>query len=387
VLGLSAVGAAALSALGSGANSTGTALRLPAPVRPAVTPTADPAVRVTPQRERQAVDLLRRALQAGRTQRYLGTKFVSAWSPAGATSVVVDVEHTPGHGLSARVAATPTSPGGSAVGPTSATTTSYHGTFPRTDSRALDRLQASYDVTVNRQAAGCAGRAARLVDVRRPGSSALAARYWVDTRTDLLLRQEAYDRAGRTVRASAFLQLTTPPGPLSADDVGAQADPGTSPGAAQAALQTAESGELLDERALDRLRRSGWVLPARLPHGLELYEARRRSDPAGPVVHLSYGDGLSTVSVFAQRGRLEARTLAGWQQHSLAGTTVFARPALSQRLSWAGGDTVYTVVADAPWETVEAIVRDLPHATPSSGLPSRVARGVRRVASWVNPFG
>jgi sigma-E factor negative regulatory protein RseB len=101
------------------------------------------------------------------------------------------------------------------------------------------------------------------------------------------------------------------------------------------------------------------------------------------VLDLGYSDGLSMVSVFEQRGKLPA-TLAGWRKTKVNGHVVFALP--DQRsLTWAGHGMVFTMVADAPSQTVDAVVGALPHDGPT-GFWKRMSRGMVRVASWVNPF-
>ena len=54
-------------------------------------------------------------------------------------------------------------------------------------------------------------------------------------------------------------------------------------------------------------------------------------------------------------------------------------------LTWAGRGMVYTVMADAPPQTVDAVVGALPHDGPA-GFWKRMSRGLDRLASWVNPF-
>ena len=54
-------------------------------------------------------------------------------------------------------------------------------------------------------------------------------------------------------------------------------------------------------------------------------------------------------------------------------------------LTWSGRGTVYTVMADAPAQTVDAVVRALPHDGPT-GFWKRMSRGIGRLASWANPF-
>ena len=101
------------------------------------------------------------------------------------------------------------------------------------------------------------------------------------------------------------------------------------------------------------------------------------------MLDLGYSDGLSMVSVFEQRGKLPAR-LAGWRKTKTGGHVVFTLP--DQRsLTWAGHGMVFTMVADAPSQTVDAVVGALPHDGPT-GFWKRMSRGLVRVASWVNPF-
>jgi hypothetical protein len=48
---------------------------------------------------------------------------------------------------------------------------------------------------------------------------------------------------------------------------------------------------------------------------------------------------------------------------------------------------VFTLLSDAPPETVGAAVRVLPHEkAPRRGLLARLGRGLARVGSWLNPF-
>ena len=55
---------------------------------------------------------------------------------------------------------------------------------------------------------------------------------------------------------------------------------------------------------------------------------------------------------------------------------------------WTSGQTVYTVVADAPERTVDQVVAALPHQPAADGdTLGRLGRGLDRVASWFNPFG
>lgn len=321
-----------------------------------------------PASDLRALVLLERAVRAPTGMAYEGTKFVSAWSPTGTTSLVVDVRHFPRSGTVTRVRGTATSPAGETFAPDSAGVpggaTSDYG------AGVLGLLARNYDVTLGGHEQ-VAGRTARVVEAYRP-AGALAARFWLDARTGLLLRREVFDRSGRTVRASAYVSLR-----LRRPDPGEHLPP----------MQPAPWRERVSGRQLAGLRADGWTCPQELPHNLSLYDARRFEDPQGPIVHLSYSDGLSTVSVFEQRGQLELAGLTGWRSTHIGGASVHMREGVPQRITWSADGTVYTVLADAAPETVADIVRSLPHERVDNGTLARVRRGLGRVASWVNPFG
>jgi sigma-E factor negative regulatory protein RseB len=126
-------------------------------------------------------------------------------------------------------------------------------------------------------------------------------------------------------------------------------------------------------------------VPEALPGGLGLYEARQM--PAGgKAVQLTYLDGLFGASLFAQRGRLDENSLEGFTRTKLGQTDVYARHGLYRQYVWSGGDTVYTLVTDAPDNVVSDTVAMLPHGAPQAGALARIGRGIDRVGSWINPF-
>jgi sigma-E factor negative regulatory protein RseB len=102
------------------------------------------------------------------------------------------------------------------------------------------------------------------------------------------------------------------------------------------------------------------------------------------VLELGYSDGLSVVSVFEQRGDL-ASGLAGWQKATVDGHVIYVAESDQRSLTWSSHGMVYTVMADAPDQTVDAVVGSLPHDKPP-GFWKRMSRGFVRLASWVNPF-
>jgi len=55
-------------------------------------------------------------------------------------------------------------------------------------------------------------------------------------------------------------------------------------------------------------------------------------------------------------------------------------------LAWSAGGFVYTVIADAPQDTVAQVVTQLPHDR-HMGIWERIGGGLRRIGSWFNPIG
>jgi sigma-E factor negative regulatory protein RseB len=327
---------------------------LPVGAAPRPAPSASPTAG-----EPAALDLLESAARAARTRTYSGTQYVSTWRPGSASSHVADIRHTPAGG--SVVSVHPTA--GSVASDTTVTMSTD------LDVRLLSLLADHYALTI----AGddtCTGRATRVVEARRPdvsGDGAVAGRFWVDTETALVLRREVFDRAGRLVRSSAFASLTVSP---VVTDVASPAP------------------DRLDEAALERRRRDGWRVPSTLPGGLELFDARVRTHDGQDVLHLSYSDGLSTLSLFAQPGRLGSKPMAGFAEQKVGRSSIWVRSSASpQRVVWGGGGRVFTLLTDAPPESVRDVVQALPHdRAPKKGVLARIGRGLSRLLSWINPF-
>jgi sigma-E factor negative regulatory protein RseB len=232
--------------------------------------------------------------------------------------------------------------------------------------RLLALLQANY-VVVYAGRGSAEQRAALVVEVRRPDGS-LAARFWLDAATKLPLRREMFDAGTGMISDDAFTSL----------ELG---DPG--PGGRPAAAAKPWSAQL-DQASLAALRARGWQLPRELPGNLSLFAASQTSTRSGPVVNLSYSDGLAIVSVFVQRGEL-GHPAPGWRQVTLRGRTVYSVNPEERSFAWSAGGFVYTLVADAPLDTVSQVVAALPGST-APGFWQRMARGLRRIASWINPL-
>jgi sigma-E factor negative regulatory protein RseB len=127
-------------------------------------------------------------------------------------------------------------------------------------------------------------------------------------------------------------------------------------------------------------------VPDELSVAMSLYDARRFDTATGTGLHLSYSDGLSTVSVFEEQGALDESGLVGYDTVTMGGSTVQVRAGIPQQVVWSADGVVYTVIGDAPQTTVEQVVAALPHARTSDSFVQRVSRGLGRVGSWINPF-
>ena len=326
---------------------------------------AGAAVRATPEPlptgtagEARALQLLTDAARAARSLSYRGTQYVSTWRAGTTSSHVADVRHTASGGS---VVALRRTAGAAPATPVTMDTD--------LDLRLLHLLAEHYVLQTGREDT-CTGRRTHVVEARRPGvegEAAVAGRFWVDAESSLVLRREVFDASGRLVRSTAFASV----------DIG-PADRSSLP----------DADEPLPAVDVTALRTQGWDVPASLAGHLELYDARLQEHEGGDVLHLSYSDGLSTLSLFAQRGRLGGRSLAGFAPQRLGRSSVWVRTASSpQRVVWGGSGQVFTLLTDAPPDTVRDVVAALPHdREPRTGILARIGRGLSRLASWLNPF-
>ena len=135
------------------------------------------------------------------------------------------------------------------------------------------------------------------------------------------------------------------------------------------------------------MRDAGLALPGELPGPLTLVDARRGGEDGG-IVHLSYSDGIATVSVFEQRGRLDPTGLAGYQRRPPSPAARSACAATC-RGGWSGprrhGLHGRGRRAGAYGGRGGRGAAAPPAA--DGGTLGRLGRGLDRVASWFNPFG
>ena len=311
--------------------------------------------------------LLNKSATAGLAMSYQGVELIAQSGVNGAVTMISDVWHQGG--------LTVTQTSDAALVSNSQPYVSYdvdnhspEGVFGVTNT--LVSLLSKHYVAVYQGVGSTVGRPARIVELDRANGS-LAARFWLDRQTLVPLRRDVYDTSDQLVSEDAFVQvqfgaLTPPPA-------------GTASASTSAGLAWAKAA--VPAGLLSDLNGQGWRLPATLPGGLSLYAGARSRTGAGEVADLGYSDGLSVVSLFVQRGTL-APKMTGWQAVSVSGHVVYVA---GHSITWAGRGLVYTMIADAPPQTVREVVVSLPQNT-APGFLVRIGRGLHRLATLVNPF-
>jgi len=316
-----------------------------------------------------AAGLLTRAAQAAVLTTYQGKEIVSHCGTSGGTVLVSDIWHVSGGQTVTR-----TLDAGTYSSSEPYLSSDTDGQWPEgvlgVTTQLVRLLEAHYVVAYG--GAGSAdNRTAQIVEAWRDNGS-LAARFWLDDATKLPLEREVFDSAAHVISEDVFINVR----------IGNQARlaaPAVGPADPQGPWTAP-----LTARQLLALRARGWLVPPRLPGGLSLFTGAETQTSTGTVLDLGYSDGLSVVSLFEQRGNLAAK-LAGWQKITVAGHVIYAVPPDQRSLTWSSRGMVYTVMADAPSQTVDDVIGVLPHDTPP-GFWKRMSRGFARLASWANPF-
>jgi len=306
--------------------------------------------------------LLQQAAAACKVTSYHGEQVMLWWGQGRASTSVVEVWHQPGRMTLIRESGTMP---GAAARPRMTDDQDPDGTIG-VSRRLLVLLQANYQVAYAGRGS-VADRPALVVEVRRPGG-ALAARFWLDAATKLPLRRQMFADHAHMISEAGFTTLE-----LGAGGLDGMPAPAAAPWAAQ-----------LDRARLTALRARGWPLPAQLPGNLVLFAASQTPAPSGQVIDLSYSDGLVVVSLFVQRGEL-AHAMPGWRQVTLDGRAVYSDDPDQRSLAWSADGFVFTLITDAPGTTVGHVVTTLPGTT-RPGFWARMARGFRRLGSWLNPL-
>ena len=109
----------------------------------------------------------------------------------------------------------------------------------------------------------------------------------------------------------------------------------------------------LDAAECEDLRGLGWVCPEALPGGLRLVDARVLTADGVPVLHATYSDGTSMISLVERQGELEAADPQALAR--AVGEASRDDDARWQGL-WQSGDVVVAVIADASPQTVARVL-------------------------------
>ena len=344
----------------------------------------------------RGVQLLAQAAQAAILTSYQGEEVVTRWSNGDGTVLVSDIWHASGGQTVTRTLDAGASSGSQLYQSSDTDGQAPEGVFGVT-APLLGLLEKHY-VVVYAGAGSADDRTAQVVEAWRSDGS-IAARFWLDDETKLPLERQVFDSASRVISQDVFIDVrfadsaSDPNDPNDAAD--GAAGGGTANDAADGAAGTVNSDAIsaapqgpwtdpLSRTELLSLRARGWQVPAQLPGGLQLFTGAETEASTGTVLDLGYSDGLSVISVFEQRGNLAAK-LDGWRKTTVDGHQIFVAEPDQRSLTWSSRGMVYTVMVDAPADTVTAVVGVLPHDKPA-GFWKRMSRGMVRLASWVNPF-
>jgi sigma-E factor negative regulatory protein RseB len=308
-----------------------------------------------------AVSWLQKAATAPNRVSYHGTQIITAWGPEGASSAMFDIVHSATQGSEISVLGASAAPGAKAFVQRATTTGAA------IDGGPLALLQATYQL-VEKCCADLIGRTTVLVEALRADQT-LAARFWIDKATGLLLQRQLFAVDGKTiVRATVFTELT-----LEHNDFLGHLPPMLPSGV-----------EPIGLGKVDNLRAQGWVCAHELPASLQLYDVHQ--DTGNGSLQFSYSDGLFNVSLFEQRGALDPAAVAGFSRTNTPG--VYLRYGMPSYVVWSSGGIVYTLIGDLPPDQLGQVVRSFPHdlAAKLTAI-QRLGTGLAKIATWLTPMG
>jgi negative regulator of sigma E activity len=307
-----------------------------------------------------AVSWLQRAADAPNHVSYHGTQIITAWGPQGASSAMLDIVHAASQGSEISVLGS-SAPGAKAFVQRASTTDAA------IDGGPLALLQATYQL-VDKCCTDLIGRTAVLVEALRDDKT-LAARFWIDKTTGLLLQRQLFGADGKTmVRATVFTALK----------IDGAEFLGHLPPMLPSGVEAVGLGKV------DNLRSEGWVCAPELPASLKLYDVHQ--DTTNGSLQFSYSDGLFNVSLFEQRGTLDPAAVAGFSSTDSPG--VYLRYGMPSYVVWSSGGIVYTLIGDLPPDQLGQVVRAFPHDVPETlSAIQRLGTGLAKIATWLTPMG
>ena len=233
----------------------------------------------------------------------------------------------------------------------------------------LDRLRTKYEVGVDGPIVLDTGPATSLALLDRQLGVVREILY-CDDETGLIVRRETFDEEGTPVRVVAFTDLD--------------------PGELEVALPSSDGRDVEERHGepgdAERLREAGFVIPESLPRTYELIAAVEVPDASVPTAHLVYGDGLYTLSVFQQQGRLDRRVVEGATELGSgdAGARWRWPGSEPRRVVWTGDGITFTALSDAPTDELASTLATLP-AEPAPGTLDRLWRGLTRLGGVLLP--
>jgi negative regulator of sigma E activity len=244
--------------------------------------------------------------------------------------------------------------------------------------RALAALSAAYQLKV----AGTgriAGRPATVVTAVSNGRP--AASLWLDNASGLLLREDVRDSSGKVFKTAELEQLRLS-GSARRRSAAANTIAETGISLNQTSASSAQAGspvwgDDLSAAQLQDWRAADWPSPQQIAPGFVLLDAQSGTSTADvSMLHLIYGNGLSTVSLFLERGQLDPSGLAGLTKTTWGDGVVYERDGWPEVMVWQSGKTVITAVGDVEPVDLRAVLKVLaPH---SGGSPLESLNHVMR---------
>jgi sigma-E factor negative regulatory protein RseB len=315
----------------------------------------------------QALEALVRAVRASGELAYHGTQVISTWGAEGGTTQMLEVWQATGgqRWERAQVPGRPSQVTSMHAGQDAAVLAPQY-------TQILGLLASSYRLAFGGQAR-VAGRQADVVVASNQGRE--RARVWLDTATGLPLRHEVLDASGRLRRIATFIDIDLDPAPGSIP-----------PDRPEAVLAPPAWPHVVSDAELDGMRDHGWTCPDRLAGGLQLVDARFAPQTSStPALHLTYTDGLSAVSVFLQRGRLDGGGLPGFAAVHWVDRTVYLARDWPMRVVWQDGPEVVTLVGDMTSDEARGLVAQLSAGQPGDlGAMARIALQLRGMFAWLH---
>jgi hypothetical protein len=230
---------------------------------------------------------------------------------------------------------------------------------------------------------------ASVVELVEHATGEVRERLYLDVSTGLVVRRETFTRTGDPVRVVAYVSLdaslTAVPARGTAAGGSDHASAWVHASSRPAGVPTAPAAA---SAAAPGLRTAGFVVPEELGAGYRLLAVRELALDARSAVHLLYGDGLYTLSLFQQQGRLaSAARRDAVALRAGSGGTVWRWPGSEPRhVVWTGDELTFTALTDAPVDELLAAIDVLPIDPPAT-VVDRVVRGFQRVGRWFAPGG